>query len=77
MKPNLIGGICVQFQSPHYTKDVEALQKKVHQDVPGLQSISHKEKLDKLGLYFSGASKAEGRQDRSITNRSERVFLPG
>ena len=45
---------CVQFWSPHYRKDVEALervQKRFTRMLPGLEGMSYKERLDKLGLF--------------------------
>ena len=52
VKPHL--EYCVQFWSPHYQKDVEALervQKKFTRMFPGLEGISYEERLNKLGLF--------------------------
>ena len=45
---------CVQFWLPHYQKDVDALervQKRFTRMLPGMEGISHEERLDKLGLF--------------------------
>ena len=45
---------CVQFWSPHYWKDVGALervQKRFTRMLPGLEDISYEEMLDKLSLF--------------------------
>lgn len=45
---------CVQFLSPHYRKDLEALervQKRHTRILAGLESISCKEWLDKIGVF--------------------------
>ena len=44
----------VQFWSPHYQKDVEALervQKRFTRMLPGLEGICYEERLEKLGLF--------------------------
>ena len=44
----------VQFWSPHYQKDVEALeraQKRFIRMLPCMEGISYKERLEKLGLF--------------------------
>ena len=44
----------VQFWSPHYQKDVEALervQKRFTRMLPGMEDISYEERLEKLGLF--------------------------
>ena len=44
----------VQFWSPHYQKDVEALervQKRFTRMLPGMEGISYEERLEKLGLF--------------------------
>ena len=44
----------VQFWSPHYQKDVEALervQKRFTRMMPGMEGISYEERLEKLGLF--------------------------
>ena len=45
---------CVQFWSPHYQKDVEALervQKRFTRMLSGLEGISYEERLEKLCLF--------------------------
>ena len=44
----------VQFWSPHYQKDVEALeraQKRFSRMLPGMEGISYEERLEKCGLF--------------------------
>ena len=44
----------VQFWSPHYQKNVEALemvQKRFTRVLPGMEGISYEERLEKLGLF--------------------------
>ena len=44
----------VQFWSPHYQKDVEALergQKRFTRMLPSMEDISYEERLEKLGLF--------------------------
>ena len=44
----------VQFWSPLYEKDVEALervQKRFTRMLPGMEGISYEERLEKLGLF--------------------------
>ena len=45
---------CVQFWSPYYRKDIiklERVQKKFTRMLPGLDGLSYKERLDRLGLF--------------------------
>ena len=45
---------CVQFWSPHYQKDVEALERvprRFTRMLPGLKDIDYEERLNKLGLF--------------------------
>ena len=45
---------CVQFWSPCYRKDIiklERVQKRFTQMPPGLDGLSYKERLDRLGLF--------------------------
>ena len=45
---------CVQFWSPHYRKDVEALervQRRFTRMLPGLESMQFDQRLRELGLY--------------------------
>ena len=45
---------CVQFWSPHYQKDVEALervQRRFTRMLPGLEGVGYEERLNKLGLF--------------------------
>ena len=45
---------CVQFWSPYYRKDViklERVQKRFTGMPPGLDGLSYKERLDRLGLF--------------------------
>ena len=45
---------CVQFWSPYYRKDIiklERVQKRFTRMLPGLDGLSYKERLDKLGLF--------------------------
>ena len=52
MRPHL--EYCVQFWSPHYQKDVMALegvQKRFTRMLPGMEDISYEERLNKLGLF--------------------------
>ena len=44
----------VQFWSPHYQKDVGALervQKRFTKMLPGMEGINYEERLEKLGLF--------------------------
>ena len=46
---------CVQFWSPHYRKDVDALervQKRFTRMLPGLEDMDYEERLNKLGLFL-------------------------
>ena len=45
---------CVQFWKPFYRKDIiklERVQKKFTRMLPGLNDLSYKERLDRLGLF--------------------------
>ena len=45
---------CVQFWSPYYRKDIiklERVQKRFTRMLPGLDGLSYKETLDRLGLF--------------------------
>ena len=45
---------CVQFWSPYYGKDIiklERVQKRFTRMLPGLDGLSYKERLDRLGLF--------------------------
>ena len=45
---------CVQFWSPYYRKDIiklERVQKRFTRMLPGLDGLSYKESLDRLGLF--------------------------
>jgi len=45
---------CVQFWSPHYQKDVEALERvqgRFTRMLPGLEGFRYEERLDKFGLF--------------------------
>jgi len=45
---------CVQFWSPHYQKDMEALegvQRRFTGMLPGLEGVGYEERLNKLGLF--------------------------
>ena len=45
---------CVQFWSPYYRKDIikrERVQKRFTRMLPGLDGLSYKERLDRLGLF--------------------------
>ena len=47
----------VQFWSPHYQKDVEALemaQKRFTRVVPGMEGLSYEERLETFGLFSLG-----------------------
>ena len=44
---------CVQFWSPHYQKDVEALERvqgRFTRMLPGLEGVGYEERLNKIGL---------------------------
>jgi len=54
---------CVQFWSPHYRKDVDALervQKRFTRMLPGLEDMDYEERLNKLGLFSLERRKDEG-----------------
>ena len=45
---------CVQFWSPYYRKDIiklERVQKRFIRMLPGLDGLSYKERLERLGLF--------------------------
>ena len=45
---------CVQFWSPYYRKDIiklERVQKRFTRMLPGLDGLSYKERLDRLGHF--------------------------
>ena len=45
---------CVQFWSPYYRKDIiklERVQKRFTKMLPGLDGLSYKERLNRLGLF--------------------------
>ena len=45
---------CAQFWSPHYRKDVialEGVQKRFTRMLPGMEHLRYEERLDKLGLF--------------------------
>ena len=45
---------CVQFRLPYYRKDIiklERAQKRFTRMLPGLDGLSYKERLDRLGLF--------------------------
>ena len=45
---------CVQFWSPHYRKDVialEGVQRRFTRMLPGMKHLSYEERLDRLGLF--------------------------
>jgi len=45
---------CVQFGSPHYRKDVialEGVQRRFTRMLPGTERLSYKERLDRLGFF--------------------------
>ena len=49
---------CVQFWSPYYTKyiiKVDRVQKGFIRMLPRLDGLSYEKRLDRLGLFFSGA----------------------
>ena len=53
----------VQFWSPHYQKDVEALgrvQKRFTRMLPGMEGISYDERLEKLGLFSPERRRLKG-----------------
>eukprot|EP00061_Rhincodon_typus_P008691 g31530.t1 len=59
----------VQFWSPHYGKDVEALekvQKRFTRMLPGLECIRYKKRLDKLGVVFTSVSETKRASDFEI-----------
>ena len=59
----------VQFWSPHYQKDVEALervQKRFTRMLPGVEGISYEERLEKLGLFSLERQRLRGDPDRSL-----------
>ena len=59
----------VQFWSPHYQKDVEALervQKRLTRMLPDMEGINYEERLEKLGLFSLGTTEVEERPDRSL-----------
>jgi len=50
---------CVQFWSSYYCNDIikrETVQKRFTRMLPGLDGLSYMERLDRLELFFSGAS---------------------
>ena len=54
---------CVQFWSPYYRKDIiqlERVQKRFTRMLPGLDGLSYKERLDRLGLFSLGRRRLRG-----------------
>ena len=48
-------GYCVQFWSPHYRKDVNALegvQRRFTRMLPRMEHLSYEERLDTFGLFL-------------------------
>eukprot|EP00061_Rhincodon_typus_P003416 g20031.t1 len=46
---------CVKFQSPCYRKDIIKLEgnsEEINQDVAGMEGLSYKERLNRLGLFL-------------------------
>ena len=66
VRPNL--EYCVQFWSPSYRKDVnkvERVQRRFTRMLPGLEKLSYRERLNRLGLYSLDRRRA-GRFDRGV-----------
>jgi len=61
----------MQFWSPHYQKDVEALeseQRRFTRMLPRLKGVGYEEGLNKLGLFSLERQEAEDRPDRGVQN---------
>eukprot|EP00061_Rhincodon_typus_P010855 g35452.t1 len=65
---------CVQFWSPHYQKDVVALervQKRFIRMLPGMEGISYEERLEKTWLVFIRMTEVEEQPDRGLQDYEE------
>eukprot|EP00061_Rhincodon_typus_P014213 g41105.t1 len=53
---------CIQFWSPCYRKDImklERVRNKFTRMLPGLEDLSYKKRLNKLGLFFTGSLRVD------------------